>query len=1044
MSSKKNSRGDANNSTYGMFYTGNKYDYRGDLFTALCLKPSNYRQREIPTPINGIETIMCAGNYTNSSELTTMMDYHVHHEFTDFVIQSALWHKQLDQIIETPGSVPALIKAHANELERVLLYGGPNATLNGTMPSYGFNYMYTRPVEIAGNVGAFSVSTYKALTPLNLYNDGVRRDYQRLLIDPDVPDELFFPASFKFLALDSMLALHVLNINTPLSASPLERRNALVARYYIDHGVGYFDNVVNQMTNHIMNGHAMRKLYISDDITHTPFSTNFINFESPISFDSIMSTNGVSNEKREIVRNDIRKIIKNFIVDTFLMNVVNIHFSKTPDVASVFNTLDNADPALNEPAMAALRGQLIALMNSVDGNEFARELFTKIKNTVVHSVRNAMELRNPTIHELAEAKVFYEYVTSEQYRNEQKTQQGIERDAMMRSFISIRERDSSHELPYNAGPPRDEKKDFIRKARFNFKKEGAYITHFASVLPSLPMNEQNIKRAYIWYTKNGVRTLVDIPYDRGEFFSILYEKIYMAPNNANGISVDVNGARFDVPGKYVATGKSIIFNLNKSSHILSRLMRNVVEMKRTMDVNEENDVPVLWRNVSSGVTWKRENGLLYRYHGMGPGELVNPSDNKGQINPLWEQVVDAKVNCASTFANSEGDISRCSRFVEKCLGNFGENGINGISQCMADRSITQDFLTLTDEYKGIEGIKKLYREMNPFVAKQILDKFGFEAVPQGNELNVHYVVESYSDWIERNNVAINISTDEVQNLVRSSSFQNYVSALVNFLNSDKKILNRDYQDAQRVDQTLTAFEIAAGLKRSPIIARGRLNVPMGLSSSISSSFLPPGFGGNNVFTSNPMTLQFMPNVNMAGGGKHRRAFSGGGNFPPNVRMDSDIDRYSAGDRHGAKLLKRIFANIVAELKVRNKVLGEDTERKIANQIENLEIMESEVVDGLTQLDKYASLASIINTNSSNTMEMTDVRNTVTKNMELIERYKKGQFRLFGVLTKIIRITNDDPIIKKYEQAIGSTIIPNRNPNADKVMIREGNKSLMDL
>jgi hypothetical protein len=312
---------------------------------------------------------------------------------------------------------------------------------------------------------------------------------------------------------------------------------------------------------------------------------------------------------------------------------------------------------------------------------------------------------------------------------------------------------------------------------------------------------------------------------------------------------------------------------------------------------------------------------------------------------------------------------------------------------------------------------------------------------------MYYSIESYETWLARS-LEMYKTNEDIKRLIQCASFRTYVSALCNFLTCNRALLNKDYRGTAKITPYRSVFAMMADIQPAPVVSANRLNVPYALSPSIlGSSMLPPGFT-NGVYTSSPLTNSVMPFMRGGRRGRNQR----GGVIPtyasvnPNVSSTSDIGRYANSERHGAKLLRRIYNNVVQELGIRNKTLGESSKKKIEERISELERKEKAVVENLVQLDKYATLSTIFNDRNVNkTVNTNDINKMVNDHAELVKYFTRDQLKLNGILSKLIRIANNDPVMEAYASSIGQGSIPNRSLyKVAPVIPSASNRSLADL
>ncbi len=287
-------------------------------------------------------------------------------------------------------------------------------------------------------------------------------------------------------------------------------------------------------------------------------------------------------------------------------------------------------------------------------------------------------------------------------------------------------------------------------ARLNLMKDrGIGDVLFGETLPWLPVDGEH-KIENVWYTATDGK----IKSFKAEKDSIrrLYRDIYL-----NGSFV-VKGATLQLPATYE---EALTLYENKDFDINDlHIIHNVIKEKAPHD--EKNGYTSSYDEMLEDLTtrevYKRDKDGLYK---LVNGEKVRPSLSEN--------------NCAGTGLNSK-DNKACIRVVSKCLIDGDKDSL---AACLDEMKHHNLFDIAHDELEN----------MNPDVAIKILEIFGVG----GRQLGGIYVVESLDEWIER---AVRKWKPEVRNsIINNQQLKDYIAGVIDFVNSHPAIMNEGMVEA---------------------------------------------------------------------------------------------------------------------------------------------------------------------------------------------------------------------------------------------------------
>lgn len=439
-----------------------------------------------------------------------------------------------------------------------------------------------------------------------------------------------------------------------------------------------------------------------------------------------------------------------------------------------------------------------------------------------------------------------------------------------------------------------------QNVRLNLMKaRGLREVLFGETLPWIPTNNGQSRMG--WYTAiNGTVKSMTLQTDT---IRRIYNDLYKFGE------FKINNRTIDFPATYEQTlqiYENKDFDINDMQIIFNTIQQAKMQSQsQPQPLNNVVQFEDLFEDLATNETFRRdENGLFKMENGVKVYAGLAP------IN-----------NCAGTNLN-HSDNAQCVRIVRKCLidGNKDE-----LAKCLDELRDSNLFDVAQKELQGI----------HPDVALQILKTFGVG----GKSINGVNVVESLNEWIDR--VVRKLRDDVRDAILTNRQLKDYISGVIAFVNANPAIMNHNMTENQIVNVPENEEDqMGKKLFHKPSFTKNSnpkqlfASISNGLNSYLGvSKYLPPSLASmsspnrysNVIIGAHPMFSQVA--FGQIGGANTGRLF------------EEKIEKRNASGEMGSALLEGLMNSVIRDLKDAKTPLRQqdiDAIKKGINQIKRNE------------------------------------------------------------------------------------------------------------
>lgn len=338
--------------------------------------------------------------------------------------------------------------------------------------------------------------------------------------------------------------------------------------------------------------------------------------------------------------------------------------------------------------------------------------------------------------------------------------------------------------------------------------------------------------------------------------------------------------------------------------------------------------------------------------------------------------------CLGTKVIENGTL-KCNDYLTKCIqGNAGD--INKCKQYMMD----PDFWTT---------IQREVNEMLPHIATSTLNSFGFKVVNK-RSLSEY---ESVGDWSKSLDQK-GLTSAEVDSIRKNSKLTQYLTMLVNKVNSSPAILNKHYVVKYTDDFNDQARRFAnwslSARGMSPRVVVTNLNVSRQISS-LNNSLLDLRSHVNGRIAFVPGTGLVINGINIPI--IHGLQFGGGSvKLAPHVSENDSI-------RVSYPVIKNLYHGIKGALASKGKSFGTDTESQFENNLEQFRKIEEKLIKAINYSDKYLDILNIYKDyDHENILSMDHLKSFIDKREYYFDKTIGKQTTILGAIEQIANSVND--------------------------------------
>ena len=447
-----------------------------------------------------------------------------------------------------------------------------------------------------------------------------------------------------------------------------------------------------------------------------------------------------------------------------------------------------------------------------------------------------------------------------------------------------------------------------------------------------------------------------------------------------------------------------IFHINIDKLILDRLYRRktdiIIPEKK---ITYEPCISMIDKHV-----WNiDESGKWYTYDAQKNKIYFDVND------PNSVKILKNNFKCYSTGLNFENE-NNCELYMAECLLSKDPNDVTHCINFWKHRDI---FQVTKDEIL----------KMHPTVARATLAKFGFREHLVYDPIAKRNIkkIESVEHWIKdqlnkkfKNKVIDGKSVAET--IQENDILLNYLRMLTEYVNSNPKILNENIYGIKTAESVgyigspKLAEKLGISMRQEPVNVKDSVTHDFGrLNGHVKSSYigqlgrrtplfstLPFSFDNisRNIFGS-PYTFSPYSNLFAIQYGGQKNVQLGQFNLPM-FETQVDTNRIT-----GADALKSIIFNTINEIEITHKkVMDKSDLEKITKKLNNLKCIENDLINAEMTLVEYRNLLEVFNNYKPDVVTEEKIRKYIEKYKGLYNiqfDYEKFLLKIFETLQKLL-------------------------------------------
>lgn len=353
-----------------------------------------------------------------------------------------------------------------------------------------------------------------------------------------------------------------------------------------------------------------------------------------------------------------------------------------------------------------------------------------------------------------------------------------------------------------------------------------------------------------------------------------------------------------------------------------------------------------------------------------------------------------KDTCYSTYYQNKEE---CYDYNKNCVNEeFKDDPKDDLNDCI-------QYLKGENFNKDLRSV---VNKMHPYVVFKTLKKLGFRAKPHNDDpySNGRTIlkVQNYDEWMNDAVKKANLDSNVMSELA-TPALRNYLTHLVWYMNSKPDILNENYsgntmesKGKQRLPQHTENLQLK---KRRKIVGTGMERFGNLLEQQQRIVNFPP----NLRFTIAPGLNTAVP-IMLGGDGRVKMMYvskdQNGGTSGVSPSLVNDYQH-----NKGARYLRKIFNNLMNELKNKNKRLTDKSYNKIQKNINKLINLENNVALSLKYIELGNDILDAMRGSNQATQEVfseATLRKFVQKNKHLTDKYHKAETDLYSIVMSFLK------------------------------------------
>lgn len=967
----------------GLFFTNNENDYRANSFVQACLNPpyTEPKNKDQTAPAESILSLAKSENYTVDKHNPNDM----HHQFVDFIIETALWHRKIDEPV---GEHPTIVQINdvVEAISQMVGYQYSSFDAQVTPKNIGSSGEQLK--TFLQPVGVFTMTNFYALS-MPVFHPPLATEDVRY---SGLPGKRSGGDVFKYMYLIGRTSIPVLEAYLAQLFEKVMRSPSTDINGFIALNNNYLNTITEFITQILFEGKntnwvdgkvdgAGNKLIGTQDLFEYPSNYNSPNkmLGKKLQDASVSDVNALVQN----TRNNIIAAIRQYLVD-FCGGLINDRKELSKDTkfpAAANYTSDVNNQWKTEHLLPYVRDGLIGFVTSLtELVQVAVASTLKDKLSLNHS-----DLSNDDVYNF--------------YKNISKTQ-GTVRELYMNNLRLLKKNDNKE---WKGVPITEHVSESDRKMyRLNFVKNpyGTAHTNFEYILP-LVWSKYRFHQ--LWYSMpNGKEQRISISSGSNceKILQDLYYKVYVS-KSINPLTIRLTHdptQSVTINGIWTPSTNQKFFEVDKNK-IIQELFTSGTKAYRAAT---RGAIDLEMIDVYSG---------LYKLDSTG-NIVLYKDGRKIDINP---KAIES--NCMGTFVYPSNDSAGCMDYITKCIKQT-------VNMSDGDRKTACINMLVNGTHGFVIPVDKLASSIYPKTVVDTLLALQFQGVPVTKSINgspVSYLMcESVNEWLSR------LNSDVADKVRGNNDLLRYLNTFVNFVNRNPGLLpkNRNVSFSNSTD--LSSLEYTKKYNITPYRRPNLIDQFHGLQSYLRRHYPARSvqtfrtmFGSGKVTSSRVR----VPNIN-AVVPHNSSAFApqSGGHF-----RSTKYNSASEKGHTGWGLLNRLYEQIQRELASKNKTIGNDSKNKINNLLTSYKEAEINLTDNLVQLEKYLWLTDVWNDVTKKSVELDQMSSLYSEHDQLVQRLQKSQDKIYNVMFGLIKVVNtNDPVMSAYESSFKGRQIPDKS------------------
>jgi len=467
--------------------------------------------------------------------------------------------------------------------------------------------------------------------------------------------------------------------------------------------------------------------------------------------------------------------------------------------------------------------------------------------------------------------------------------------------------------------------------------------------------------------------------------------------------IDVNGA--DITDQSFVWTNAMDFTVNTPNvrntfaivnpGNLNTGVKNFTYMFNKFALHRILEISASPRSFNQDTFWDHNEDNTY-YRMASNRDLLFTTDSSGNRIEVGKESDELKKvvtteKCVGTKVKDTASLS-CTDYFTKCI----KGSQNDIEACKV-------FLQESDFW---DVVPTEVNKMLPPIAEATLNSFGFEIITNNDLLQY----ESVGSWSHKlDNTPLN--STEKANIRKNTKLMQYLEILVNKINSNPSILNKQYDtrykfDADDYNNRFSSWTLSARGISPRVMLKKNPTQPINIIRHIgliNNSLLTMRSNINNRLSINPLggiiingfpisSLNYPVVFSQYGGAAIQMI--------PAVSNDSDIKEHYP-------LIQNLFNSVEKMLQNKGKNFDPYTKKQIEDHLISYKNNEAKLIKAIRYADKYIDLLDIYKEyDSQNVLSMDHIKSFVSARENYFDKTINKQTTILDVIERLANTIND--------------------------------------